>query len=154
MLNPLSEVFHTTARFAGGSSPGQPSRTTCRCTPTEGLFHEMHFKQLDRWEWQVVHVKPNQSATEPCEPYITKYFYAQSRMLPATRRTISTLTTVDMQYSRTKKRWLSALEKLAAMGFPATPAIASIYRQDCISTLILIFLKHQALCIKGMNCQK
>ena len=54
------------------------------------------------------------------------------KTLLAAGRTISTLTTVDMQWSREKRRWLSALEKLAAMGFPANAAIAAVYRQDCL----------------------
>lgn len=43
-------------------------------------------------------------------------------------RTLPAYTTVDQIFSRHHGRWLSALEKLTSMGFPATPSIAGSYK--------------------------
>lgn len=43
------------------------------------------------------------------------------------RRTLSTLTTIDLQWHRLKERWLSCLEKLSCMGFPVRRQIAEQY---------------------------
>lgn len=42
-------------------------------------------------------------------------------------RTLSTFTTIDRQWSRKHKRWLCAIEKLAAQGYPVTPEVSKIY---------------------------
>ena len=40
---------------------------------------------------------------------------------------LPTFTTVDYIWKRDKKRWLTGLEKLTALGFAATPAISKAY---------------------------
>lgn len=54
---------------------------------------------------------------------------------------LPTLTTVDWHYSRAKQRWLTAVEKLAAMGFPATLQVAQAYKSDTL----LLFLGDVAI---------
>lgn len=49
------------------------------------------------------------------------------------------MTTVDQLYSRHRKRWLTAIEKLAALGFPTTDGIAAILKQEPRSQLLVFF---------------
>ena len=42
-------------------------------------------------------------------------------------RSLPTFTTIDMQWHRSLNRWMSSLEKLTALGFPATDEIAKVY---------------------------
>ena len=60
------------------------------------------------------------------------------------------MTTVDQLYSRHRKRWLTAIEKLAALGFPTTDGIADILKQEPRSLLLVFFL----LCFGSMAASK
>ena len=50
--------------------------------------------------------------------------------LAVAARTISTLTTVDRQWHRLKERWLCSFEKLSAMGFAISDAVAALYQVE------------------------
>ena len=45
-------------------------------------------------------------------------------------RSLPTFTTADHVWHRQKKRWMTAREKPAALGFPATPSISEIYKVE------------------------
>ena len=40
---------------------------------------------------------------------------------------LPTMTTVDHLYSRSRARWMTAVEKLSNLSFPATAGIAKVY---------------------------
>lgn len=45
-------------------------------------------------------------------------------------RSLPAYTTVDTLFSRSKQRWLLAVEKLASLGYPVTKEVAEVYGTD------------------------
>ena len=96
----------------GGPSSQRSSTLACGSATAGREFWEAHIAEQDRFEG---------------------YMY----MCP--ERTAPTFTTVDQLWSRLHERWLTALEKLAIMGFPVTQDVAKEYQQDRAPTVQLTF---------------